>query len=191
MKTGLFFGSFNPIHIGHLVIANYMVEYTDLDKLWFVVSPRNPLKNAKNLLNEYDRLDLVRLAIEGDDRMEVSNVEFNMPRPSYTIDTLTHLQEKFPNNEFVPIMGTDTALTLPKWKNHEALLENFQVYVYPRPDIKLEELIDSPSIHHYDAPLMKISASFIRRAIKQGKSIKYMVPDAVIYHIDKWGFYSR
>lgn len=188
MKVGLFFGSFNPIHIGHLIIANYMAEHTDLDQVWFMVTPQNPLKNQRNLLNEYDRLEMVNLAIEDNEKLKASDFEFYLPRPSFTIDTLIHLKEKHPENEYVLIMGTDTVNTLPKWKNHEVLIESNAIYAYPRVGHDVKFMFENLSV--YETPIMEISASFIRRNIKKGKSIRYFVPDKVVAFLDKWGYYK-
>jgi len=190
MKVGLFFGSFNPIHHGHLIIANYMVEYTDLDNLWFVVTPHNPHKEKKSLANDFDRLHLVELATEGDDRINVSDVEFKLDKPSYTIDTLTHLSEKHPNHEFVLIMGGDNLKSFHKWKNYEAILKYYQVYVYKRPAYEGGEVQNHPSVKIVDAPEMQISSSFIRKSVKEGKSIKYLVPKKVEEEVLKMPFYN-
>lgn len=188
MKIGLFFGSFNPVHVGHLILGSYMVEYSDLDRLMYVVSPKSPFKEKTSLLNEYDRLALVQAAIEEDARLEVTDIEFKLPKPSYTIDTLVHLEERYPDREFVLIMGSDTVNSLPKWKNYEELIARNSIYVYPRPEYPLQP-IKGADIHQYDAPLMRLSSSFIRDSLKQGHSVRYMVPDAVLQEIDKWGYY--
>jgi len=191
MKVALFFGSFNPIHIGHLVIASYIAEHTDHDQVWFVVSPQNPLKNKKQLLSEYDRLDLVHAAIEGDERLRASDIEFNMPRPSYTIHTLLYLQEKHPDHEFSLIMGSDTVNTLPKWKNYEEIIKNYGIIAYPRPEVEImNELKKQIKLTEVKAPLMQISSTYIRRNIKNKKSVKYLLPERVIELIDKWGYYQ-
>lgn len=179
MKTGLFFGSFNPIHIGHLIIANYMATATDLQEVWLVVSPQNPLKPKSTLANDYDRLHLVRLAIEDNPLLRASDIEFGLPKPSYTIDTLTYLREKFPKREFVLIMGGDNLATLNKWKNYEVLLANYSIYVYKRPSYELGEFATHPNVHFFEAPLLDISATYIREAIKQKHAIKYLVHDRV------------
>ena len=153
MKVGLFFGSFNPIHVGHLVIANYMVEYTDLEEVWLVISPQNPLKNKKSLLNEYDRLKLVELAIGDNFKIKSSDIEFFLPKPSYTIDTLTYLKEKHPKNHFYLIMGTDNFQSFHKWKNYEEILNQYKLYVYPRPGYGLGEFENHKHIKLVDAPL--------------------------------------
>lgn len=188
-KIGLYFGSFNPIHIGHMAIANYMLEFTDLDKVWFVISPHNPLKEKKSLLADYHRLEMVHQALEDEYDMKASNIEFNMPQPSYTIDTLTWLDEKYPDKEFVVIMGGDSIDSLHKWKNYEALLEEYKIYVYARPgsnhDVNLHEHI---KIFH--APQMEISASFIRNSIKDGKNIRYFLPKKVWEYIKDMNFYE-
>ncbi len=189
-KIGLFFGSFNPVHIGHLIIANYMANYTDIHEVWFVVSPQNPFKEKKSLGNMYDRLEMVNLAIEGADHLKTCDIEFNLPQPSYTIDTLTHLQEKFPNREFVLIMGEDNLQGLMKWKNAEILLRDYRIMVYPRPGYEALELRSHPSVTLTDTPVMELSSTFIRQSIKDKKSIKFFVSDAVIDFIDKKGLYS-
>jgi nicotinate-nucleotide adenylyltransferase len=177
LKIGLFFGSFNPIHLGHLVIANVMQDQTDLDEVWFVVSPQNPFKKQKTLLHEFDRHKMVELAIADHFYFRVSDVEFHMPRPSYTIDTLTYLSEKYPEHEFKLIVGGDNLTHFHKWKNHEVILENYGLYVYPRPGSNPE--FDHPNVKFVEAPLMDISATFIRKTIKKGKSVKFLLPVAV------------
>jgi nicotinate-nucleotide adenylyltransferase len=189
MKTGLFFGSFNPIHIGHMIIANIMLEYTDLENVWFVVSPQNPLKKNSGLLHEFDRLDMVRLSIAYNYKMKAVDVEFNMPRPSYTIDTLTYLQEKYPHDDFVLIIGEDNLAQFPRWKNYEKILEYFSLYVYPRPESSPTELKKHPKVKMVEAPLMDISATYIRNAVKNGKSIQYLVTPEVETYIHQKKFY--
>ncbi|MFA8435785.1 MAG: nicotinate (nicotinamide) nucleotide adenylyltransferase [Marinifilaceae bacterium] len=191
MKTGLFFGSFNPIHIGHLAIANYMVEYTDLDQIWFVVSPQNPFKQKNTLLAEYHRLELVNRAIENDPRFKASNIEFNLPKPSYTVDTLAYLREKHPKNEFALIIGSDNLKSFHKWKNYELLLENHELYVYPRPGFKKEDVQVEGKIQIVEAPLMEISSSFIREAIREKKDIPYYLPTPVYEYIKEMHFYEK
>ncbi|MBI3141460.1 MAG: nicotinate-nucleotide adenylyltransferase [Bacteroidetes bacterium] len=188
MKVGLFFGSFNPIHIGHLVIANYMAENTDLDSVWLVVSPHNPLKDQRSLLHGPDRLEMVRLAIGDHDKLQACDVEFTLPLPSFTVDTLAYMEEKWPAHQWVLIMGSDTVNTLPKWKNHEVLTRRYDVYAYPR--AKVELAYRFPRLHQLPTPIMEISASFIRQSLAQGKSVRYFVPDAVLAHIYKWGYYG-
>ncbi len=189
-KVGLFFGSFNPVHIGHLIIANYMVNYTDLAEVWFVVSPQNPFKEKKSLSNMYDRLEMVELAIAGVDHLKASDIEFNLPQPSYTIDTLIHLAEKYPTKEFVLIMGEDNLQGLRKWKNADILLRDYQIVVYPRPGYDGGDLKEHPSVKLTDTPLMELSSTFLRQSVQAGKSIKFYTPDAVIDFIDKKGLYT-
>jgi nicotinate-nucleotide adenylyltransferase len=184
MKTGLFFGSFNPIHVGHLIIANYMATHTDLQEIWLVVTPQNPLKTKQSLANDYDRLHLVRLAIEDNAQLRASDIEFSLPKPSYTIDTLAYLSEKHPNREFVLIMGGDNIATLPKWKNYEVILNNYSIYVYKRPSYDAGELATHPKVHFFDAPLLDISATYIREAIKNKQSIRYLVTEKVFDYLD-------
>ncbi len=178
-KIGLFFGSFNPIHIGHMIIANIMAENTDLTKVWFVVSPQNPFKPGKGLLHEFDRYDMVKAAIADHYKLEVSDVEFNLPKPSYTIHTLAYLTEKFPGKEFKVIIGEDNLENFVKWKNHEQILEQFGLYVYPRPHVTNSELKRHPHVKMIEAPLLDISATYIRNCIKSNKSIRYLVPESV------------
>lgn len=189
-EIGLFFGSFNPIHIGHLILANYMVEYTDMDELWFVVSPQNPFKERKTLLPEIHRYAIVDRAIEEDDRFKVSNIEFNLPKPSYTVDTLAYLVEKHPNYEFSLIMGQDNLEHLHKWKNAAYLIENHLIYVYPRPNCKSVNL-QSSNINLLDAPMIEISASFIRKAIKDKKNVSWYLPKGASKYIEEMGFYQK
>lgn len=178
-KTGLFFGTFNPIHIGHMIIANIMAENTDLNKVWFVVSPQNPFKVSKGLLHEFDRFDLVKAAIADHYKLEASDVEFHLPKPSYTIHTLAYLTEKFPDKEFKVIIGEDNLESFVKWKNHEQILEQFGLYVYPRPHVTNSDLKRHPNVKIIEAPLLDISATYIRHCIKNNKSIRYLVPEPV------------
>lgn len=179
MKIGLFFGSFNPIHVGHLIIANTMATTTDLEQVWFVVSPQNPFKKSAGLLHEFDRFDMVQRAIADNAALKATDVEFHMPKPSYTIDTLIRIQEKFPQHTFRLIMGEDNLAQFPKWKNYEQVLEYTGLYVYPRPNSPAHLFKDHPAVRFVEAPLLDISATFLRSALKQGRSIKYMVPEAV------------
>lgn len=189
-EIGLYFGSFNPIHIGHMAIANYMVEYAGLDEFWFVVTPQNPHKEKKNLLNDFDRLDLVHKAVEEDKRLQVSDIEFYLPKPSYTIDTLTYLQERNPNTRFKILMGSDNLLNFPKWKNYDAIVSYFGVLVYPRPGFPGSDLSTHKNITIFEgAPLMEISSSFIRKSIKLGKDVRHFLPCKCWEHIVKMGFY--
>ena len=189
MKIGLFFGSFNPIHIGHLIIANIMAETTDLKKVWLVVSPQNPLKPSKGLLHEFDRYDMVRAAVYDHYKIEASDIEFNLPKPSYTIHTLVHLTEKHPEKEFKVIIGEDNLTNFVKWKNHERILEDYGLYVYPRPDAQPSELKQHPNVKMIEAPMLDISATFIRKCIRKHQSVRYLVPDAVEEMIRTKGFY--
>lgn len=190
MKIGLFFGSFNPVHTGHMVIANFMATQTGLDQVWLVVSPQNPLKSQRNLAKDYDRLHLVQLAIGDNPRLRACNVEFGMPKPSYTIDTLTYLKEKHPGGEFVLIMGGDNLATLHKWKNHELILRDYEIYLYRRPKHAAGELEHHPHVHSFDVPLLYISATYIRRCLREGKSVQYLVPDAVFQYLDEGTMYK-
>ena len=191
MKIGLLFGSFNPVHIGHLIIANYMANHTDLDKVWLVVSPQNPLKKYGDLINTYDRLEMARLATDNSDNIEVSDVELKLPQPSYTIDTLTHLKEKYPQHEFAIIMGSDNLVTLHKWKNYKLILRDYQIYVYPRPVYENTDLATHPSVHITMTPLMELSATFIRKSIAEKKNVQYFVPDPVLKFIESKGLYRH
>lgn len=190
-KTGLLFGSFNPIHVGHLMIAGYMYEFSDLDELWFVVTPLNPLKEQKSLLADHHRLEMVNLAIEDDNRFRSSNIEFKLPKPSYTINTLTYLQEKYPDREFVLISGTDIFPTFRKWKNWEQLLAFYRFYVYPRPGTQDHELTRHPSVKVFNAPMVEISASFIREAIRSGKNMSYYLPEKAYKYLKEMHFYEK
>lgn len=189
MKIGLYFGSFNPIHIGHLAIANYMVEYSDMDKIWFIVSPQNPFKAKESLLGELHRLRLVETAIEGDLRFKASNIEFHLPKPSYTVDTLTYLREKYPEQEFALIMGEDNLKGFHKWKNYEEILKQHHIYVYPRDHKALDKnLLGQVTI--IDAPRMEISSSFIRQSIKEKKDVRYFLHSKVAEYIEEMHFYE-
>jgi len=191
MKIGLYFGSFNPVHTAHLIIANHVLNETDIEKVWFVISPQNPFKNADaNLLNEYHRLHLVRLATEDDNRIKASDIEFSLPKPSYTTTTLAYLGEKYPEHEFVIIMGSDSFQNLSKWKNSEVIIKNYQIYVYTRPGFEVENTIGS-KLTVLEAPLLQLSATQIRENIREGKSIRYMVPDKVLEEIERGNYYRQ
>lgn len=190
-NTGLFFGSFNPIHIGHMILAEYIVENTDLKDIWFVVSPHNPLKEKKGLLADYHRLAMVNIAVEEDARMRSCNIEFKMPQPSYTIDTLAYLSEKYPDRDFVLIGGTDILPSFHKWKNYQVLLENYSLYIYNRPNYDPGEYQEHPNIKIFQAPLLEISASFIRDSIKNGRDVRYMLPPKVYEYIMEMHFYEK
>ena len=184
MEIGLFFGSFNPIHVGHLVIANVAYQTTDLDQVWFIVSPQNPFKANKNLLHEFDRIDMVRAAIHDQYHFQASDIEFNMPRPSYTIDTLVRLSEKYPQHKFYLIIGEDNLASFPKWKNAHVILENYGLVVYPRINSKPSELKDHEKVKWIDAPQINISATLIRKLVSKGGSPKYLVTDPVLEIIE-------
>ncbi len=190
-KVGLFFGSFNPIHTGHIIVASYMREFTDLNQVWFVVSPQNPLKDKNTLLADHHRLMLVKTAIEDDPEFGVSDIEFRMPKPSYTIDTLTWLSEKYPHHEFVLIAGTDILGSFHKWKNYQVLLEYFQIYIYSRPGFDAGKFQNHSSIKFFDAPQIEISSSFIRKAIADGKDVRFMVPPKVWEYMQEMHFYEN
>lgn len=191
MKIGLYFGSFNPVHHGHLIIASHILNHCPIDQVWFVVSPQNPLKPAAGLLNEYHRLYLVQLALEGEKNMKTTDIEFKLPRPSYTIDTLTYLEEKYPQHEFSVIMGSDSYQNLHRWKNYETLIRNHQLYIYQRPGFEAQLPANEPHLAVVKAPFLEISATHIRNLIREGRSIRYLVPDAVCEEIEKNGYYKN
>lgn len=191
-KTGLFFGSFNPVHVGHMIIANYMATQTDLDEVILIVSPQNPLKPQAALLNNYDRLHLVNLAIGDNPVLRSSDIEFALPTPSYTIDTLIYLKEKYPTKDFTLIMGGDNLKYLHKWKNYEQLLEHYRIYLYNRPTFHVpESLLNHKSIQIFDTPQMHISATYIRKCIRENRSVEYLVPDAVFRYLQTTNFYKK
>jgi nicotinate-nucleotide adenylyltransferase len=189
-KTGLFFGSFNPIHQGHLVIANYMVEFTDICQVWFIVSPQNPLKEKNSLLADHHRLAMANIAVEDDPRFRASNIEFHLPQPSFTIDTLTYLAEKHPEKEFVLICGSDNLTSFSKWKNYEELLNRYQLYIYPRPNTEASAFDSHPHIHFTQAPLIEISSSFIRQGIREGRNLRQFLPEKVWKYLTEMHFYE-
>jgi nicotinate-nucleotide adenylyltransferase len=191
MKIGLLFGSFNPVHVGHLIIANYMANYTALDKVWLVVSPQNPLKKYGDLINTYDRLEMCKLATDNSKNIQVSDVELKLPQPSYTIDTLAHLKEKYPQHEFALIMGSDNLVSLPKWKNYKLILRDYQIYVYPRPGYENTDLATHPSVTITMTPLMELSATFIRKSLSEKKNVQYFVPDVVLNFIESKNLYGK
>ncbi|MFZ9981140.1 MAG: nicotinate (nicotinamide) nucleotide adenylyltransferase [Cyclobacteriaceae bacterium] len=186
---GLFFGSFNPIHTGHLIIASAIAEEANLEKVWLVVTPQNPFKPSKSLLHEFDRFDMVQAAVADNHRLMVSDVEFHLPRPSYTIHTLDHLRTKYPEKKFSLIIGQDNLESFHKWKEPDRILETCNLLVYPRPDAKPNELLLHPAVKMVNAPLMDISATYIRDLVKKKKSIRYLVPEVVAEIISRKGFY--
>ncbi len=190
MKIGLYFGSFNPIHIGHMIIANHVLSHCNIDRLWFVVSPHNPLKETSSLLNENHRLHLVRLAIENESKFKASNIEFSLPRPSYTIDTISYLSDKYPQHEFSIVMGSDSFFNIKKWKNYKELLKQCKIIIYNRPGFE-PDISLSKNIELVNAPLLDISSTYIRNLIKEKKSIRYLVKDEVMEDILANGYYSK
>jgi len=204
MKVGLYFGTFNPIHIGHLIISNYMADYTDLDQVWLIVSPQNPLKKKSSLLEDYHRLAIVKVAIDDNLKLRVSDLEFKMPRPSYTSNTLAYIKEKYPQHQFNLIMGEDNLRTFHKWKNYEEILKKHKLYVYPRVlTIQEEEEVEQIGylpenklkkhenvVYCDDAPIMKVSSSFIRQAIKDGYDVRYLLTDPVYKYVNDMNFYK-
>lgn len=196
-KIGLYFGSFNPVHIGHIAIAGYMTEFDGPDQVWFVVSPHNPLKKKETLLDDHQRLYMAKLAIGGNNKLNASDIEFNLPVPSYTIDTLTYLKEKYPKNEFCLVIGEDNLYTLHKWKNADELIKKYPIYVYPRPaSVKptsplLGQILSSADLHYVKAPLMDISGTFIRDGIRKGKDMSYFLAPAVWKYIKEMHFYEK
>ena len=191
MHIGLFFGSFNPVHIGHMALANYMLSFTDMDEVWLVVSPQNPLKSKSQLLDQNHRLHLVNLAIDDARGIRSSNVEFKLSQPSYTINTLVHLEENYPEHRFSLIMGQDNLQSFSKWKNYEEILKNYHLYVYPRPQTEASQFDAHPHVHLTQAPLMEISSTFIRNAIKEKRDVRFFLPQKVWEQIDAMGFYQN
>ncbi len=203
MKIGLYFGTYNPIHVGHLIIANYMADYTDLDQVWLVVTPQNPLKKKNTLLEDYHRFAMVEIAIEDNPKLKASNIEFTLPKPSYTSNTLAYLVEKYPTHEFSLIMGEDNLRTLHKWKNYEEILDQHTIYVYPRALTEQErielnseivfenKLNNHPNVKLCDAPVMKVSASFIRTAIKEKNDVRYLLTEPVYKYVKEMHFYKK
>ncbi|MGL1885636.1 MAG: nicotinate (nicotinamide) nucleotide adenylyltransferase [Reichenbachiella sp.] len=190
MKVGLFFGSFNPIHVGHMIIAQTMIESGELDELWFIISPQNPMKKNKNLLHEFDRLDMVEASIVDNPKMKAIDIEFGMSKPSYTVKTLAVISEKYPDHQFKLIIGEDNLSNFHKWKNHEEILKHHKLLVYPRPNSKEHKLVVNTNIEMVDAPMIDISATFIRSKIKKGHSIKYLVPPEVGFYIESKKLYQ-
>lgn len=193
MKIGLYFGTFNPIHIGHLIIANYMAEYSDLEQIWMVVTPHNPHKKKNTLLDDYHRLEMVHLATADFPKIQPSDIEFKLPQPNYTVNTLVHLQEKYPKYEFSLIMGEDNLNSLHKWKNYEVILQNHNIYVYPRLNSGAlnEQFLNHPKIHRIAAPVIELSSTFIRESIKNGKNVIPMLPNKVWEYLEHNLFYKK
>jgi nicotinate-nucleotide adenylyltransferase len=195
MKIGLYFGTFNPIHVGHLIIANHMAEHSDLDQIWMVVTPHNPHKQKNTLLDDYQRLHLVNLATEDYPKIKPSDIEFKLPQPNYTVNTLAHLKDKFPQHEFCLIMGEDNLNSLHKWKNYEYILENHDIYIYPRISESIDDetssVLSHPRIHKIDAPIVEISSTFIRESIKNKKNIRPLLPEKVWEYVDHNNFYRK
>jgi len=193
MKVGLYFGTFNPIHVGHLIIANHLAENSGLDQVWMVITPHNPLKKKRGLLPDYHRLQMVHLATQGYDKIVPSDIEFKLPQPNYTVHTLAHLKEKFPKYEFALIMGEDNLKSLPKWKNYETILKDYELFVYPRisADEIADELLHHPSVHRVAAPVIELSSTFIRDSIREGKNIRPMLDTQVWEYIDHNLFYKK
>ena len=189
MNIGLYFGSFNPIHIGHLIIGNHIANSTEVDEVWFVVSPQNPLKESASLLNEQHRFSLVKIAVEDETKLKASNVEFSMPKPSYTIDTLIYLSEKYKQHTFTLIIGSDSFLNFEKWKNYNQIILNYNILIYPRPGFDVKRKLPE-TIKVIDAPLLEISSTQIRKYIKEKKSIRYLVTDKVLDEIELRGYYK-
>ena len=190
MKIGLYFGSFNPVHNGHLIIAKHVINNTDLKQVWMVISPQNPLKNSNCLLNKYDRLNMVQSALEGETKIKASTIEFNLPTPSFTIDTLAYLKEKHKQHQFSIIMGSDSFTNIKKWKNYEMIIKNYEIYIYQRTGYPIQN-IEETIVNKLEAPLIEISSSAIRKIIKDGKSIRYLVPDVVDQQIKENKYYKK
>ena len=192
MKIGLYFGTFNPVHAGHLIIANHMAEFSPLEQVWLVVTPHNPHKAKNTLLDDYKRLEMVFLATEDYPKLKPSDIEFRLPQPNYTINTLAHLQEKYPQHEFSLIMGEDNLKSLHKWKNFEVILQSHEIYVYPRiSEAQQTDLTNHPHVFHIDAPVVEISSTFIRESIRGGKSIRPLLPEKVWQYIDHNNLYKK
>ncbi|HAW20736.1 MAG TPA: nicotinic acid mononucleotide adenylyltransferase [Flavobacteriales bacterium] len=198
-RIGLYFGTFNPIHVGHMIIANHMAQHHSIDQVWFIVSPQNPLKPKASILADFHRLALVRTAVEDNNNLRASNIEFDLPQPSYTVHTLIALKEKYPEHAFTIIMGEDNLNTLHKWKNHEEILKNHSILVYPRVEsdeslsVNIQEksaLLGLDNVQIVDAPLMKISASFIRKSIKEKKDVRYLLTERVMNYVEEMHFYK-
>ena len=193
MKVGLFFGTFNPIHVGHMILANYLAEFTDLDEVWFVITPRSPFKLKKTMLANNHRMVLANIAVENYPKLKTSGIEFDLEPPYYTVNTLAHLEERYPEYKFSIIMGEDNIKGFHRWKNYEVILENYEVYVYPRiSDSKVDPLIEEhPHVHFVNAPIIEVSSSFIRKGIQEGNDISTMLPESVWKYVDEMNFYRN
>lgn len=193
MNIGLYFGTFNPIHVGHLIIANHMVENSDLDEVWLVVTPHNPFKKKSSLLDNNHRFELAYRATEKYDKIKPTDIEFSLPQPNYTVHTLAHISEKYPHHDFCLIMGEDNLKSFHKWKNYEVILEHHHIYVYPRiSEGKTETQFDNhPKIHLTEAPIVEISSTQIRKGIKAKKNVQPLLSDAVWKYIDEMNFYRK
>jgi len=191
MKVGLYFGTFNPIHVGHLIIANHFAEHSDLEEIWCVVTPQNPFKTKQSVLDNHQRLEMVYLATNEYPKIKPSDIEFQLPQPNYTVHSLAYLEEKYPKHEFALIMGEDNLASLPKWKNAEVLLDRYPIYVYPRKIEQSYAAVDlKGSIIKIDAPIIEISSSFIRKSIKSAKNIRPLLPESVWVYLDEMNFYK-
>ncbi|MFK5957614.1 MAG: nicotinate (nicotinamide) nucleotide adenylyltransferase [Lutibacter sp.] len=193
MKIGLFFGTFNPIHIGHMIIANYIVEFSDLEEVWFVVTPQSPFKQKTSMLSNYHRLSIINIAVENYPKLKTTDIEFNLPQPNYTINTLAYIEEKYPKKQFCLIMGEDNLKGFHKWKNHETILQNYELYVYPRisNEQPKSQFSNHPKVHKVKAPIVQISSTFIRKSIKERRDISTMLPTNVWNYIDEMNFYKK
>ena len=193
MKIGLFFGTFNPIHIGHLILANYMAEFSDLDEVWFVITPMSPFKQKSSMLDNTHRLAIANVAVEDYPKLKTSDIEFKLPQPNYTVKTLIHIEEKYPEHQFCLIMGEDNLKGFHKWKNYETIIKNYQLYVYPRisDGVVESEFLKHPHVHRVEAPIVQISSTFIRKSIKNKKDIRTMLPANVWNYIDEMNFYKN
>lgn len=190
-KTGLYFGSFNPIHVGHLAIANAILDEAGLREVWFVLSPQNPFKEQKNLLPDHHRLQILKVAIEDNPRFRACDIEFSLPRPSYTSLTLAHLGERYPDKDFCLIMGADNLASFHRWHNYRYIIDNYHICVYPRVDSPKTQWDDHPHVHLINSPLFNISSSYIRECIKNGKSVKYILTDPVLKYVEEMNFYKN
>jgi len=193
MKVGLFFGTFNPIHVGHMIIANYIAEFSDLDEVWFVITPQSPFKQKTTMLSNHHRLAMVNIAVENYSKLKTTDIEFNLPQPNYTINTLVHIEEKFPTHQFCLIMGEDNLKGFHKWKNYETILQNYQLYVYPRisEGTVNHQFFNHKSVHTVNAPIVQISSTLIRKSIQNKKNISTMLPANVWKYIDEMNFYKK